>query len=182
MIDLSTAPELFYTIYTKAGKEEIAALNLQKQGATVFAPYTRNKRYEPRPAFPRYIFAAFDLDSMFTRVRNTRGVSNLVRFGDGFATVARDTLQTVVDHSPKDFVDFTALKDSPKFRYAIDEIVEITFGSLYGQQAKIVGIDDRLREYILEPQLESAKDNFNSIRFLPSAHRFKMPERHLSAV
>jgi transcriptional antiterminator RfaH len=81
-------------IRTRAGQECAAARNLSDQGIETYNPQTHERRRNgskikivARPLFSRYFFAKFDIDSLFTRVSNTRGVERLVRFGETFARV-----------------------------------------------------------------------------------------------
>jgi transcription antitermination factor NusG len=174
MID-SNSPEFFYTIYTKAGKEREAAYNLERQGAVVFAPYTRNARRESRPAFPRYIFAAFDLERLFAKLRSTRGVSAMVRFGDEFAQVDRDILLEVMRHSPGGFVSFKDIDDSPAFKYAVGEILKVTYGRWIDSIVKVTDYDGDA--YVVEPHLQQA-EGFNTLN-LSGLLRDRVIERHL---
>ena len=180
MID-SNSPEFFYTIHTKAGKEREAARNLEQQGAVVFAPFTKNKRREVVPAFPRYIFAAFELDRMFSKVRSTRGVSAIIRFGDEFARVERELLCDLLADPLNDFVDFNIT--SPKFKYAVGQVLLVTLGEWYGRKATVADCyenEQGRNEYLLEPQIPQPKGNFNHLRIDPASLRFPMHEKGLS--
>ena len=44
----------------------------------VYAP-----TYITKPLFPRYVFAQFRIDDIYHKVRFTRGVHNVVGFGEG---------------------------------------------------------------------------------------------------
>lgn len=173
-------PQYFYTIRTKSGKEREAAFNLENQGATVFAPFTKNQRREIRPAFPRYIFAAFELDRMFTKVRSTRGVTGIVRFGDEFVQIDSDILQSLLLDPEKEFVDFT--ESSPRFKYAVGQILLVTLGNWYGNKVVVADCYENnagVNEYLLDPQIHQSKASFNGLRIDPSSLRFSMHEKGL---
>jgi len=76
----------WYAVYTQPRKEMLATEHLARQGFEVLLPRYMKRRSHarrvdlvPAPLFPRYIFAAFDLDEGGWRViRSTRGVINLV--------------------------------------------------------------------------------------------------------
>ena len=79
----------WFAVYAKPRQEQIALLNLERQGFHCFLPmaenpYQRRTDKNPRhePLFPRYLFlnAIADQQSLGP-VRSTRGVANLVRFG-----------------------------------------------------------------------------------------------------
>jgi transcriptional antiterminator RfaH len=58
----------------------------------LLSPKIRERRYNQfvlaptfvtKPLFPRYIFAKFKIDDLYHKVRFTRGVYNVVSFGEG---------------------------------------------------------------------------------------------------
>lgn len=80
----------WYAVYTKAMQEERAESNLRAWGVKTFMPKIRQRpSYHGygnmtvvKHLFPRYIFAQFDSDSMLHKVRYTRGVCDVVGFGE----------------------------------------------------------------------------------------------------
>lgn len=188
MIDLSNAPEWFYPVQTKAGKEREAAFNLEKQGAAVFAPfqknnryYTSNPKYRTLPAFPRYIFAAFKLEEFYKRFCNTRGVTGLVRFGDEFGRVERDVLQILIDYSTNDLIDFSFYDNSPAFRYAVGQILRVTFGEWMDGLVEIKALGEQSGEYLVKPFVAPVQNEFNHLNLTAFLSR-KMKERHLEPI
>lgn len=81
----------WYAIHTKPKQERRAETNLKAWDIEAFAPKIRVRRsgrprnnspYIEKPLFPRYLFARFDVQTYSHRVIFTRGVHNIVRFGD----------------------------------------------------------------------------------------------------
>jgi len=81
----------WYAIHTKPKQERRAEMNLRAWDIEAFAPKIRARRrgraqrgsvYIEKPLFPRYLFARFDVETFSHRVVFTRGVHNIVRFGD----------------------------------------------------------------------------------------------------
>jgi len=79
----------WYAVYTQPSRENMAAMNLVRQGFEVYWPrYLRKVRHARRiqerlsSLFPRYLFVAFDHKTPKWRaIRSTRGVVDLVRNG-----------------------------------------------------------------------------------------------------
>jgi transcriptional antiterminator RfaH len=79
----------WYLAYTKPRQEDIARVNLEQQGFESYLPlYKKFKKTELgpvsvfEPMFPRYIFfRPSRAEQGISTVRNTRGISTLVRFG-----------------------------------------------------------------------------------------------------
>jgi transcriptional antiterminator RfaH len=81
----------WYLIQTKPRSENLALENLSNQGYKCYLPMVKvekvlNKEIEIKkvPLFPRYLFINLDLNfesKSWAPIRSTRGVSNLVRFG-----------------------------------------------------------------------------------------------------
>ncbi len=93
----------WYAVYTQPGKESLAAKHLRNQGFDAYLPqYQKMRRHAGRtsivaaPLFPRYIFAAIDLDQQRWRsVNGTQGVAGLVMFGDKPASVPLEVLTEI---------------------------------------------------------------------------------------
>ena len=82
----------WYLIQTNPRQEERADQNLRAWGVETFFPKFKERHFnqftgEPtdiiKPLFARYIFARFVLDNLLHKARFTRGVHNVVSFGDG---------------------------------------------------------------------------------------------------
>ena len=81
----------WHLIYTKPNQEEVAKINLEKQGVKVFLPKIfrdniiegKNQKSIIEPLFSRYLFVKMKHDnSNYSFIRSTRGVSNFIIFGD----------------------------------------------------------------------------------------------------
>lgn len=81
----------WYAIHTKPKQEQRAESNLRTWDIEAFTPRIKDRRrsrtfkgsnYIIKPLFPRYVFAHFNLQRYLHRVTFTRGVQNIVRFGD----------------------------------------------------------------------------------------------------
>ena len=91
----------WYLVHTKPRQEEIALVNLQRQGYECYLPQLRIERIRRRkaevatePMFPRYLFIRLDNSDQgksWSPIRSTLGVSQLVHFGARAAKVD-DTL------------------------------------------------------------------------------------------
>lgn len=88
--DTTAATRLsWYVVHSRPQQELRALQNLQQQGFTVFLPVIRREvlrqrtlRQQQEPLFKRYLFIQFDAEhSPWHVIRNTLGVTDLVRFG-----------------------------------------------------------------------------------------------------
>ena len=81
----------WYLLQTKYNQENRAAQELKKQNITVFFPQYKiekltkgEKITKEEPLFSRYLFVQLNnADTNWTSIRSTRGVSNIVEFGNG---------------------------------------------------------------------------------------------------
>jgi transcriptional antiterminator RfaH len=79
----------WYLVYTKPRQEEVALMNLARQGYSVYLPRARQMRKRQgrrtavvEPLFPRYLFIHLDTHTdNWGPIRSTLGVASLVRFG-----------------------------------------------------------------------------------------------------
>ena len=91
----------WYLVHTKPRQEDVALVNLQRQGYECYLPQMRIERVRRRkaevatePMFPRYLFIRLDTSDQgksWSPIRSTLGVSQLVHFGARAAKVD-DTL------------------------------------------------------------------------------------------
>jgi transcriptional antiterminator RfaH len=87
----------WYLVHTKPRQEEIALVNLERQGYECYLPQMRIERIRRRkaevatePMFPRYLFIRLDSSDQgksWSPIRSTLGVSQLVHFGARAAKV-----------------------------------------------------------------------------------------------
>ncbi|MDX6694363.1 MAG: transcriptional antiterminator RfaH [Blastocatellia bacterium] len=80
----------WYVIHTKPKQEQRAYVNLSAWGVEAFSPCVKEPVYDTRTLkttyvkkimFPQYLFARFDASKLLHKIRFTRGVHNVVRFG-----------------------------------------------------------------------------------------------------
>lgn len=95
---------LWYAVYTKPGEEDRAERNLRAWGLPTFLPRIKESNYSRRfgkaratvkHLFPRYIFAKFDCDTTLHKVNCTRGVCNVVAFGQKPCPVDDIVIETI---------------------------------------------------------------------------------------
>jgi transcriptional antiterminator RfaH len=94
----------WYLVYTNLKQEERANDNLRAWGVeTVFAKlrtrryneFTGAPTYITQPLFPRYLFAKFNAREQLPKVRFTRGIQNVVCFGENPATVDQHIIDII---------------------------------------------------------------------------------------
>lgn len=89
------SPSRWFLVLTKTSREELARINLDRQGYAVYYPrLLRRTLYRGRwterivPLFPRYLFVQLDTSCQaLAPVRSTLGVVDIVRFGSEPALV-----------------------------------------------------------------------------------------------
>lgn len=101
----------WYVIHTNPRQEERANNNLRAWKVETFAPlvkqvlrnqFTGAQSYVVKPLFARYIFARFDLASLFHKIRFTRGVHSVVEFGDGPVPIDEEIISMIKSRIDKD--------------------------------------------------------------------------------
>ena len=79
----------WYLVFTKSNHENIAKINLERQGFHIYLPFLQQHKHQrslyrvvTEPLFPRYLFIHLqpEIDD-WSKVRSTRGCVALVRFG-----------------------------------------------------------------------------------------------------
>ncbi len=97
---LGVTMESWYLLYCKSKQEQRAEINLQNQGFEVFFPEYQIERIVKgrrtiriTPLFPNYIFIKLCKESCnFSAVKNTRGVSGFVTYGQQFQLVSEQLI------------------------------------------------------------------------------------------
>ncbi len=101
----------WYALHTHPLQEERAAGNLSAWGVETFAPRFKERRSNPftgravyftRSLFPRYLFARFEAGRMLRKVWFTRGVCQVVGFGDGPTPVEDEIIELIKSRVDKD--------------------------------------------------------------------------------
>ncbi len=94
----------WYAIHTKPREEKVAREHLHRQGYEVFLPLIKTKKRirgkwtnRIEPLFPRYLFIRLTMfEDNFAPIRSTRGVHELVRFGEYPAQVPTDLVRALI--------------------------------------------------------------------------------------
>lgn len=94
----------WYVIRSKPRAESIARAQLERQGFRIYYPQLlKPARVRGRwldriePLFPRYLFLALDNSKQsLALVRSTVGVTDVVRFGDEYATVTHEVIEELM--------------------------------------------------------------------------------------
>jgi transcriptional antiterminator RfaH len=94
----------WYVVHTHPKQEERANENLRSWGVETLHAKLRTSRYNEftgaptyitQSLFPRYIFAKFNAREQLPQIRFTRGVNNVVCFGEGPAPVDQDVIDVI---------------------------------------------------------------------------------------
>ncbi len=117
----------WYVLKSKPRQEARAITHLENQAFTVYCPWLIRKDGSREPLFTGYMFIQLDqFAESFHTVRSTRGVQNIIKYGDWWAT-ADDA-----------FIDYLKFKenghrDAPLF--VRDQAVEFRDGPFKGIEA-----------------------------------------------
>lgn len=104
---------LWYAIHTHPKEEDRATSNLNAWHVETFNPKIRERRlnpftgtpiYEKRPMFPRYIFSRFDASTLLSKIVFTRGVRQVVSFGNGPVPVEEEIINFIKERMDRDGV------------------------------------------------------------------------------
>jgi len=88
----------WYVVYTRSNQDERANNNLVAWGIeTLYARLKtrRRNRYITEPLFPRYIIARFNAREQLSKILFTRGVQNVLYFGDRPACVSEEIIEII---------------------------------------------------------------------------------------
>lgn len=131
--------EIWTLIYTKAKQELRAKRNLENQGFEVFLPIislesisNTSKKEKLEAMFPRYIFIKVNQKDGWSSIRSTKGVSNIIFFGQRIAQVPYQLIQYLKSKTDKAGV-FTQKKIKRDFRKG--EKIKIKKGTFQGMEA-----------------------------------------------
>lgn len=91
----------WYLVYSKPLKEQLALVNLERQGYKTYLPMMTTRKYirgtrqtKVLPMFPRYLFVQLNTEiDNCAPIRSTLGVSHMVRFGALLAKVPQQFIQ-----------------------------------------------------------------------------------------
>ena len=94
----------WYVVHTHVKQEERANENLRSWGVETLYAKSKSRRfnqftgaptYLTQPLFPRYLFAKFNAREQLPKIRFTRGVQNVVCFGENPAPVDEDIIDII---------------------------------------------------------------------------------------
>lgn len=148
MTNANSAPIAWYVARTQPQKEEIARINLERQGIKAFLPrfwktYRQAKRFEDRlrPVFPGYIFFESGVDpALWRNVSGTLGIS-CVLWGGG-RRPAPVPQQFMADLK---VACIDGILNIGKDALKIGTKVQINRGPFTGLLAKVCSLEDRGR-------------------------------------
>jgi len=148
----------WYLLQAKPRQENLAKLNLERQGYTVYlplAPVRRKKRgkqsIESAPMFPLYLFIYLQEGTDdWGPIRSTIGIARLVRFGQIPARIP-DKLISLL----KDREDENGLQRLPIKSVEPGDKVRINTGPFEGYEAIVQATSSRSRIVLLMKIIES---------------------------
>lgn len=142
----------WYLVYSKPQKEELARVNLERQGYPTYLPIMRTPRrrsgrriIRAEPMFPRYLFISLDTErDNWAPIRSTLGVVNLVRFGM-FPSPVPDELITAI--RTRDNAE--GIQDIPLNTFSEGQKVRIEDGPFMGYEGIFLAQTSQERVMIL---------------------------------
>lgn len=147
---LPDASYAWYLVFTKPRQEQIALLNLERQGYACYLPLLCTEKLRRRklavitePMFPRYLFIQLSREhgaKSWTPIRSTVGVSHLVYFGSQPAKVDPALIELLRNHQQQHNTE-------PLFNHG--EAVMITEGPFSGIEAVFQMVDAQQRAIVL---------------------------------
>jgi transcriptional antiterminator RfaH len=112
-------PSGWYLVFTKPRHENIAKINLQRQGFHTYCPVLQQHKRQRNvyqivtdPLFPRYLFIQLNTGvDDWSKIRSTRGCVSLVRFG----TLAARVPDALIEQLKRD-ESMRFVKPKPDFK------------------------------------------------------------------
>ena len=143
----------WHVVMCKPKQEEWARENLERQGYVTFLPkciQPKRRRGQWRdvvePLFPRYLFIQLSSgDDNWYPIRSTRGVSELVRFGQEYAQVPDDVIASIHQREGQD--GLVRLLETQVFKKG--DRVRLVQGALQGVEAIFAETSSDNRVFIL---------------------------------
>lgn len=137
----------WYVVQTKSRHERIAEENLLRQGYRCYLPrikiikFTRNREtIQLDPLFPGYVFfRPAHIEHSIAPVRSTLGVLKIVRFGEEFAVMRPETLESIkqfeVQQHAAQYEELTPIKPGV--------VVRVANGPLAGLEGLVSSISEK---------------------------------------
>ncbi len=138
-------------VNTQPHRENLALINLGRQGFTAYCPmvratirHARRTSMDLRPLFRGYVFAQTSVDlSQWRPILSTYGVRTLVRFGGRLSFVEHGFVQSLKSRE----VGGAIIK--PNTAYQVGQEVRMSGGAFEGLVAKIIEMSDKDRLVLL---------------------------------
>ncbi|MCG6872649.1 MAG: transcription/translation regulatory transformer protein RfaH [Gammaproteobacteria bacterium] len=142
----------WYLVYSKPRGEELARVNLERQGFETYLPLVRQvrrrlgrRRLQVEPLFPRYLFIRLDrVQDNWAPIRSTLGVSQLVRFGEEPAIVPGELVEMVRQRA-----DDAGIQDLPEAEFRPGQKVRVADGPMAGYEGIFVARSGAERVLVL---------------------------------
>lgn len=142
----------WYLVYTKPRQEQLALLNLARQGYAVYLPRARRARRRQgrrlegvEPLFPRYLFIRLDAGTdNWAPIRSTVGVAALVRFGQEPARVPDSLVEFLRQRESA-----TGLHEWAEPALAAGDRVRVAEGAFQGYDGILLARTSRERVLVL---------------------------------
>lgn len=141
----------YWTVVISQPKnEKLAQTNLMRQGYEVYIPLISREKIikqktiiETVPLFPRYLFVGVNSEK-WSPIRSTRGVSNILLFGNQPAKVSDKIVDSLKNHE----IELSRPKcDLPRFREG--QPIKVISGSFLGHLGVFDHSTSKDRECIL---------------------------------
>jgi len=142
----------WYLVYTKPHGEDLARVNLERQGYEIYLPRVRQRRrrlgrvhYCIEPLFPRYLFIHLDtVTDNWMPIRSTFGVTRLICFGMDPAMVPDELVAALRARENAD-----GLQLLPTDRFKRGEKVRVKDGPMMGFEGIFLARSSRDRVLVL---------------------------------
>ena len=135
----------WYVVHTHPKQETRADYNLRVLKIDTFTPQLKERReraftgepyFAVKPLFTGYLFARFNLESLYHKVRFTRGIHSLVSFGDMPVQVNEEIVDIIRARISQDGFVHIGTSFSPGDRVAIKEGPLKDFTGIFEREMK----------------------------------------------
>ena len=144
--------DIWSLVYTKPKQEDLAKNNLEELGFSVLLPMIHlykkdfSKPLKIEAMFPRYVFINYELGDPIHKVNNTRGVSNIVKFGNNYSIIDTNFIKEIILLTDDNGI---VKKQIRKKELNIGDDVTIKSGPFEGNTAKLLSYKSNDRVIIL---------------------------------
>lgn len=141
----------WYLVQTKPRSELMATMHLERQHYDVYLPMYKSlvkakHGYEERilPMFSGYVFVALNslVDGWYT-IKNTRGVSRMVMFGETPARVAHELIDVIKEK------ERASTEDPVEHPIQVGDHVKVSEGALCGYEGLVESVSSQERVTLL---------------------------------